>query len=438
MTEQERQMRGGGGPLWESFGFRCNPYDARWLGVNEESAKLFVGREAEARRFFTNLSAATGGMTIVEGDVGVGKTSFVNVQQYLSLTGANALGTRMLPSFETVQPRDPTNTVEILLSALSNAVNAAREVLGSAAAKRDRVIARAQRLTSQLVHESGSFQLGAHVLGTGGTVGLGRATSETRPLAVSLTPLLEAIDEFTERMASHYGYDGAIVPVNNLDVLDDDLIITFFNALRDSAVNRGRVWWVFTGGSGLFSLLEGRASRVSEMIVGMPIVLGPLSWQEIAEAIERRLSLHARGKGVRPPLPMRTARLLYDISKGEIRFIFKRLTDIVLDFKTRFPSECTITYDDSVAILRTLATERLAGLALTKTEMAILAKMAAADEFRPREYAEFGLRSAQSLSKYLRKFVGLQLVHRSRSGRAAVYRPAGDVRLALRADAGKA
>ena len=437
MTEQERQMRGGGGPLWESFGFRCNPYDARWLGVDEESARLFVGREAEARRFFTNVSAATGGMTIVEGDVGVGKTSFVNVQQYVSLTGAGSLGTRMLPSLETVQPRDPTNTVEILLSALSNAVNAARQILGSAVAKRDRVISRAQRLTSQLVHESGSFQLGAHVLGTGGTMGLGRATSETRPLAVSLPPLLEAIDEFTERMASRYDYDGVIVPVNNLDVLDDELIVAFFNALRDSAVNRGRIWWVFTGGSGLFSLLEGRASRVSEMVVGMPIVLPPLSWEEIAEAIERRVSLYACGKGATPPLPMETARLLYDISKGEIRFIFKRLTDIVLDFKTRFPSEHTIAYDDSVAILRALATERLTGLPLTKAEMAILAKIAAADELRPRDYAELGLRSAQSLSKYLRKFIGLQLVHRSRSGRAAVYRAAGDVRLALCAEAGR-
>jgi len=49
----------------------------------QRERRLSAAREAEARRFFTNLSAATGGMTIVEGDVGVGKTSFGEAKGHL-------------------------------------------------------------------------------------------------------------------------------------------------------------------------------------------------------------------------------------------------------------------------------------------------------------------------------------------------------------------
>ena len=430
MTKHKLEMRATlDGPLWGSFGFRGNPYDARWLGVDDESARLFVGRQNEAKRLFTNISAATGGLTVVEGDVGVGKTSFINVQQYAALNGKGLLAGRMLPSFETIQPRDPTNILEVLLSALSNAVNAVREIEGPATVERDKIIRKAQQLTAQLVHDSGSFQLGAQVLGTGATVASGRSTSETRPLAVCLPPLLEAMDEFAERMAGKYGYDGLFAPVNNFDMLDDEVIVTSFNLLRDVAVNRRRIWWVFIGGRGLFSLLERRAPRVSEMMVGMPTVLPALSWEEILEAIERRAALFRLKVEAVPPLPIETARLLYEISKGEVRFIFKRLTDIVLDFKSRFPSETAITYGDSVAILRSLAAERLHGLPLTKKETSILSRMAEVGEFRPKDHGEFGLKSAQSFSKYLRKFMGMQLLHRSQEGRAAIYRTSGDVRL---------
>jgi len=71
--------------LWERFGFRDNPYDTRALSLSPESAlsvaAAFVGRDKSSTEWqlLTNfLRNPGGGCVAVEGDVGVGKTTFVN------------------------------------------------------------------------------------------------------------------------------------------------------------------------------------------------------------------------------------------------------------------------------------------------------------------------------------------------------------------------
>ena len=76
--------------LWERFGFRDNPYDTRALSLSPESAlsvaEAFVGRGEKSNewRLLTNfLRNPGGGCAVVEGDVGVGKTTFANFHRYL-------------------------------------------------------------------------------------------------------------------------------------------------------------------------------------------------------------------------------------------------------------------------------------------------------------------------------------------------------------------
>ena len=79
--------------------------------------------------------------------------------------------------------------------------------------------------------------------------------------------------------------------------------------------------------------------------------------------------------------------------------------------------------------LRGLAEKRIAALYLTRTEEKILGKMAEVGEFRPKEYALFGLKSAQALNKYLSKFVEAELLSRTKEEAASLYRTRGDVNL---------
>jgi hypothetical protein len=62
--------------------FRRNPYDPSPLGVDHGDSTLFVEREEEGRKFRIFLSSFDRGALFVEGGTGVGKTSFVNVQEY--------------------------------------------------------------------------------------------------------------------------------------------------------------------------------------------------------------------------------------------------------------------------------------------------------------------------------------------------------------------
>ena len=76
--------------LWERFGFRDNPFDTRALSLSPNNslsvAEAFVGRgmESAESRVMTNfLRSPGGGRIVVAGDVGVGKTTFVNYHRYL-------------------------------------------------------------------------------------------------------------------------------------------------------------------------------------------------------------------------------------------------------------------------------------------------------------------------------------------------------------------
>lgn len=414
--------------LWESLGFKRNPYDARWLEVSEDSRQLFVGRQREASRYLTNVSGVSeGGIVIVEGDVGVGKTSFVNVMQHTCYDGREKTAPRLLPTFEPIEPRSPIDIIQILVSVLSNGINSLVRLYGKKEVEKDRIFKKVKQITSHLVHTTSSVQAGIQILGTGASVGRQKAKAQTSPISTSLPPILETMDRWIDRCRSKFDLDGFSIPIDNLDTIDDVDVMTLFNQMRDLAVRRRNFWWTFIAGTGTFSNLETRSPRVSELVTGLPVFLSPLSWSEIQEAIEKRLKWASTTRSPIPPVSEKTIKLLYEISKGEIRFLFKRITDLILEFKARYPGESTIGHEESVAMLRNIAMEKLKATRITKSETKILKEMANAKSFRPKDFERFGLKSPQSLNKYLKRFMNLQLVQRTKKGRASIYRPSGDV-----------
>ena len=103
--------------VWEWFGFRKNPYDFLPLAVNKEDRTLFVGRDAELPRLVTPIASDAGGIIVVEGRAGVGKTSFVNVVQYDRWQARSCL-----PSFQVLQVQPNTDPIGFILSAFSTCI----------------------------------------------------------------------------------------------------------------------------------------------------------------------------------------------------------------------------------------------------------------------------------------------------------------------------
>ena len=101
------------GDLWSDIGFTRNPYDYRPLKVDEDDRSIFVGRQNEEKQFKLLVSGQRGGIVVVEGRVGVGKTSFVNAMQYDKWKSKDQSGAKMLPSFETISLKE---NVELQIS----------------------------------------------------------------------------------------------------------------------------------------------------------------------------------------------------------------------------------------------------------------------------------------------------------------------------------
>ena len=86
----------------------------------------------------------------------------------------------------------------------------------------------------------------------------------------------------------------------------------------------------------------------------------------IARFGSRRLAtFRVQVKSSRPQTVDKFVDLLYEVSQGEIRFIFKRLTDIVYEVAAELPSVDLIPSDLAFKVLRRLAEQKLSQLPLT-------------------------------------------------------------------------
>ena len=76
--------------IWSRYGFRGNPFDTAALSASAGAllpiSKAIVGRgmeSNESKMLLGVLRSTGGGRAVVEGDIGVGKTTFVNYHRYL-------------------------------------------------------------------------------------------------------------------------------------------------------------------------------------------------------------------------------------------------------------------------------------------------------------------------------------------------------------------
>lgn len=405
--------------VWKHFGFCGNPLDPQPLGISDTDRQLLVGRDAELRQSMV-LSSNFHGVVIVEGNIGVGKTSFVNsVQHDLSKKG-------FLPSYQTIEVGESTEPSTLILSSLSNLVYSIEKVHGSNACMKDSSLKQGKQLVATTMSGGWGGQL--TVLGFGG--GLQKQQTVTPPPAPVLATMTQQFDAWMNAARQKYSCKSGIIVVNNFDRLVDQELVEILNRSRDLVLLRPNILWVLVGKIGMFSTLETQARRVSEIVTGQPIVLNPLQLSEVRKAIDVRVKKFAISSKAELPVEKKFVDILYAVSGGEMRFIFKRLTDIVYEVSSRLPSVETVPTDLATKILRELAERRLAALPLTQGDHNILRKMVESP-FRIRDYAKFKLPSQQALSKRVRRLVKMELLQSEKiNAKNVVYRTVADVNIA--------
>jgi len=166
--------------------------------------------------------------------------------------------------------------------------------------------------------------------------GIDKSEMTVQPSRIPLPTIMNVMDKWFDAVVKKFGYQAVLVPINNLDALSEQSVINFLNSARDTLLSRHHVWWILIGGPRLFSSLETKARRVSELVTGQPIILEPMSLEEVLEAVQIRIEKFRTNKDAKPPIPMGIVEMLYQVSNGEIRYKFKRLSDIIYEFRAIF------------------------------------------------------------------------------------------------------
>lgn len=422
--------------MWVGSGFSRNPYDHRPLRVSAEDRKLFVGRNKEQEQFKIQTAGSEGGIVIIEGPIGVGKTSFVNAMQYdkwnpeRKKRKGSKKAYSYLPSFETIQLREDVGLADFMLSVLSNCIFSLERIHGQQVSDSDPDIKAGKELVANTMR-SGMGGFNATILGSG--VGVQRKETAILPKAIPLPTIMNAMDRWFDAAVKKFGYEAVLVPINNLDVLPEQAVLGFLNSARDTLLSRHHVWWILIGGPGLFLTLETNARRVSELVTGQPVILDPMSQEDVLEAVKTRIERFRTSRDSKSPVSEGTVKMLYEVSNGEVRYIFKRLTDMIYEFRATFPSERRIPEEIAARSLQILAKRKLEAMNLTDREREVLKLMSAEKSFRIRDYAKFRYNKPQPLQNLVSKFLRLDLLRRiEKSAREVYYSTSGDTNLVFR------
>lgn len=407
--------------FWEKLGLKDNPYDFKPLGINEIGRKLFVGRTNELKKINSLISGNKGGIIIVEGVIGVGKTSFVNIFQY-----GKWQNEKILPSFRKIELPQNIDSINFILSVFSNMLFSMEDVLDSKLLKKYSEHSAAKSYVAKTIESGlgGSFS----ILGTGG--GVSKQKTISQPSSVLLPTILTTLDKWIKFVIEKTKFDAIIIPIDNFDIIDEKTIISFLNLMRDTLLDRQHVWWIIVGQKGLSSLIEKDAPRVSEVITGKPIVLEPFSLKEINEMIKLRYKILKKSEEVKEIVPNKIIDILYQVSNGESRYILKRITDMILAFMSEFPSAKKIPLNVAKKMLYDDAKTRIENADLTARKSSILQKMASVGTFQPKDYKKLSLNNAPAVLDYIEQFTSKGFVSKiETTGKSVYYRVRGDVNL---------
>ena len=417
--------------LWERFGFRDNPYDTRALSFSENAllpiAKAFIGREMDSKesRVITNFFRNPGGgRVVVEGDIGVGKTTFVNYHRFLWEHEAKD---RLLTPSSEISVYSTWTAQAFVMSVLGSLVGRFLVLKGKKWVHDHDPLSEVAALTQVYIERSLRWSVSVSVLGTG--VGGSRATERAMNVPDVGMPQLISYLEQLSTLAHDEGFAGITLHFDNMELLmqtDREGLGPFFDQIRDVLQTPG-YYFVFVAPAGFFQTVIAPRERVRSIFFGQPVVVPPLSEQEVLAVLRRRYELlSTEADHWVSPVSDQLVKHLYKLFRGKIRFVMDAIQNVVSYVPESLPG--TISDDMALEILAALANERATQL-LTPTERDVLVAAAGVEEFTNASLTALSGKRKQHIATYIEKFVKLGLVCRLRQeGNEIFYEVSADMR----------
>ena len=342
--------------MWDVFGFAQSPYRVTPLAANDRDMELFTSRSrGESAEFLSMMSDDERSVVILSGDIGIGKTSFFNIQQYLLVSGKAGWCPKLIPCsrLTSLMAKDEPNSLarRIVYDAVQN-------IQAYCDSTKQTVQPECQAVSDWMSHrpKPAGWQISAGVLGAGRQVQLppvGDTTLET------WRTILEALAYEARRSL---GVKGFIVCLDNAETLSQSELAQLAMSYRDTLFTIEGIWWVLIGQSGLYRQIDQIDRRVSQRISGSGVELSHFTLEEFHKMIEQRVQVYKHRDDAKSPLSKHIHDLLFQASCGEIRFVFDTANTLVKKTEARVRLQASGNLPENMAspeVLQRLLTETL-------------------------------------------------------------------------------
>ncbi len=414
--------------IWARYGFKGNPFDTAALsasaGVLLPVSKAIVGRDmesSESKMLLSIVRSSGGARTVVEGDVGVGKTTFVNYHRYL--WEVEAEDKLLTPSTEISISEN--QTVSIFVSNIVGAVLSKIVLLKGEKHVHDRPLLHELFLLNR-VFTHRSLDIQASLFGFGAGVGRSSEASVPEPSEVQLITYLKALVEEVKKL----GFKGIFLHLDNMELAslrNPEATRTLFNRLRD-VLQIPDIYYVFVGPRGFFNDIINPNERVRSVFSGFPVCLMPLTKEQVVSALEKRYEIlsEARGRFIRP-VDNTLVDYLYDLYDGKMRFILDAISSVVVNLPL-IGAE-TLDFASAKGFLAELVIGKLKQ-ELTGKEWDVLRAVVNLGTFTNADVSRKLKQHRQNVSKYFNTLLDKRIIYpHHRDGRQIYYCASEDVRI---------
>jgi hypothetical protein len=410
--------------LWERYGFTDNPYDTKALSLSKaaslsvQAAYIPRAEGAPTASLLTNfLRNPGGGRIVVEGDPGVGKTTFVNFHRQQWETAARH---KLISPAGEISVREGWTERDLLLNLLASLSARLRLDLGEKDFARDKLLAEISAIVGVRAEDGGGLSGSLTILGSGG--GFGRTRSKSIKVGEITNEHLRDCLHRLIALVKRRGFAGAIFHLDNLELLgrrDIASLQKFFDAVRD-VLQEKDVYFIFVGNAGLFQQVIVPLDRVRSIFFDTPVQLNPLSLAEVKAVMERRYQLLAvPGKAWIKPVVDDVVESLYSTFSGKIRYVMNAITSLVSHLPDSYAQPLSLR--EATTLLQGIARSQVRSL-LQGAEEAVFLQAASLGRFTNTQLATRADKSKQQIQKYLKHWLELNLVsQREREGRNQFY-----------------
>ncbi|NUO19837.1 hypothetical protein HUU59_10345 [bacterium] len=396
-----------------------------------EDLRLFVGRDEETRRYLVDLLSDKRALKVVTGDVGVGKTTFVNACQYMSYAGQSPDGfpfelPKLLPCFDKIQVREGNNLDVFFQQVMVTICQSIAYHCKIATIEPPTLVKEYLRFFLDLNIQSG---------GAGGSVGfnlpagfgieLGGSGKASTP--TSIKNIRHHLLKLVELSMDELRFDGISVVVNNLDILSKDSLLQFVNEARDELFDIPGIYWTLIGRKGIATVISTESDRVGDYLSGTELCLTPLKFPDTKQIIDRRvdeLRLDSRPDAV-CPLQEDMIYLFHDMSLKETRETLSICGEVVRRVIGVNPALKIIPREIAVSAFVQYAYERAKDLDLSESKVKILSAVWAKESCRPKDFANFDYKTIQGFNSALKVLSDKGILSVEEKGRARIYRMTG-------------